>query len=695
MAQQSQPQTLLNFSGVVTVENPINSPQDSSSHLHNLRILPGNYIRQWGGTKARYYETTTGEWQQFHEYRDPTYAGYSSQMGQWKTTSGPVIKWRWFSLVSWATSDIITINGSYDGGFSASNPAAKLNLRNRVIIYNGLGVRDGTNSRPPFSVWIPSVGEAHYFGLDAVCPGGTAPSVGTTGSSGITVLTHIKVWAGLYNSRSVHYSNAVYCGKINPGTYASIDVANLDRLAPAYNTSIEQSDLYYVFYFSIDGGDVGYLMMDSTLYAPDTLAVTSTSKSFSVVAPIIDGGRADLTKEAPTRNHPPRPMRWLASVNGRTYGALMTGGASGGSWNDGFSYSASSRFFAGIVYSETQGPESELLGSPEECWPPDNFSACPSSEIPMIGVEEPGENSYRLFVICPTSCWFVEEAADGIHEWTRVSRHHGVRNTFTVVETDYGVVWVNQRNEICILKTGSTSVEVLSGDYQTLFSGKTTRFATYTLDPLNHIDRYEVYLTDGTGIAHDFARGGQGNTFTGNFKAGKTLTSALDLQYHVLAGQHIYTQAGQPEDGLEKVRTETFTGLGTSTKTAINGVLRTQYKHFGDPSIRKLLTWFDVGGDVGNITARLWADFSDITSTAISTQSSTLPQRRTLYEARFKLVDVLNGFYFMLELALAGVASDSFDTHKRLDQYGKGVEAGNFLGLITKVDFTAGMQMNR
>ena len=203
------------FNGVHTAGHPARRPENTAAAMTNLRPLPGGMLRLIGGRRARYYEATAAATiMRLHEYREPTGNGFTSQMRQHNNGASPnVVKWQWFSLVSWAVSDILTISQTNDSGWTRTNPAAVENLFDKVMIYNGLGDRDGTNSKPPFSLWIPALGEAHYCGMDLYCPAGNAPTAGTSAGSGLTIATHIKVSVGLYNSRTGHYSNTVDCGK--------------------------------------------------------------------------------------------------------------------------------------------------------------------------------------------------------------------------------------------------------------------------------------------------------------------------------------------------------------------------------------------------------------------------------------------------------------------------------------------------
>lgn len=661
--------------------------------MNNLRPLPGGMLRLIGGRRARYFEVTSAATiMRFWEYREPTGHGFTSQMRQHNDGASPnVVKWQWFSLVSWAVADILTISQTNDNGWTRTNQAAVENLFDKVMIYNGLGNRDGTNSKPPFSLWIPAVGEAHYCGLDLYSPTDTAPTAGTGAGVGLVVETHIKVSVGLYNSRTGHYSNTIDCGTVSPGTYAGITVSNLNRIAINYNSVIEQGDIKFVFYFSIDGGENRYLHMATNGYDPYTEASTATSTTLDQIPNI------DLTKPTPTRNHPPRPMRWLAKVGGRLYGAPMPGGSGGfGGMTDGFQYTYETKRYGGVSYSNSGADQEggEQLGDPNQSWPPDQWFPTPNNEQPLAGFQAP--DGYRLLTICQSSAFLHEEAVDGIHEPTEISSIHGISVPATAVvaerETDTGkdkmVIWLDQNNSICALRKGSEHVEVLSRDYQNLLpSTKTAKCATYTLDPGNYIDRYEVYFTDGTGVVHDFNTG-LGYTVTADVTAARSMRSAIGSIFHLLAKRHMYSQAGQPNNGKEIVANEDYDSGGEVVESGITGALHTQWMPGGDEQARKQMPWVRVEGDGGRIAVDVYRDYQEqVTDNKITTtnqaisQASNLGQRVTDWVRSFLLNTVSQGYLFKAVVTLTG-PTDSSEYHNTMEQYGNTTAATNWLGVI-------------
>lgn len=656
MAQQARPDEQFRFGGVVTSGHPLRRPPASASYAHNARIMDGGWLRTWGGRKARLHQAS-GEWRWFHEYRDPAYAGFTNHIAQhW--ASGPTVKWRWFALTNWANGDIETISTAYDGAFSATNRAAICNLRDRVVIYNGLGVKDANGSKPPFSLYVPGIGQTFYMGLDPWLAGGSPPVVSTAGAGSVTTQRSRKIYVGLYNSYTGHFSNGIYCATVGAVTSKTIALSSLNAIKTASHGALEDGYLNWVFYITLDGGEVPYLLMNG--YNPYTVPIATTTASINTLADVYSASTywLDTTKEMPTSNFPPRPMRWVAPLNGRLYGCLMSGG--NGGLGVEFSYTAGTARHAGVSYSASADDlaREHTIGNPEESWPLDFWTPTPNGEIPINGM--PAPDGFRLLVHTASHTFLLEEAADGIHEWEAASDVHGLARAECAVRTQHGAVWLTQRNQIAIL--AGNKVEILSWEYQTLLRGKTPRFGTYTLDPLNAIDRVEFYFTDGTAVVHDFVTGA-GHTVAGDYTAGATLTSNLNTQYHLLAKQHIWTQAGQPENGREKVADEVFTSPSTADKAAIAAEWRSQRVFMGDPSVRKEVSWLDAIGDTSRVTLEYYKEFDEF----ISGNKKTTTKVTVAPFTRFQLSD-RHAIWMKFVWLIAG--RTDIEDHPTLDQYG-------------------------
>src|SRR5262249_50060899 len=149
-----------------------------------------------------------------------------------------------------------------------------------------------------------------------------------------------------------------------------------------------------------------------------------------------------------------------------------------------FTYVPSDRDFAAVVWSAAAGDNlgSDFLGDPMQSWPYRNIAYTPSGEVPIIVTSSPGLDAVAVLVITRSSAFLLQEQIDGIHEYTTVSRVHGIVNPATLQQTKYGTVWVTQRNQIVLLPIGGGAIQILSDTYQGLIDG-TPRCADYILDP--------------------------------------------------------------------------------------------------------------------------------------------------------------------------------------------------------------------
>lgn len=548
--------------------------------------MPGYWLRLRGGRKARYLIPLGGQAQQIHEFRAPGYSGSESHLIQIKYGTTP--KWTWVSLLTYAIDPfgILDIGTAYDSAWSASNPAAVTNLYDRPMFYNGLGARASNLSKPPFSTYYSGV--VRYAGLDAYCPAGTRPTVAFTAGAGYNVVgARVRIYVGLYNSSTDHYSNAVYCGAIadTATVTGTITVSDLSRLAYHYNNVTEQGELYYVFYATLDGlaYSVPYLILDSAMTGPLKVAVSSSTASLSVTGSFTNGWAVDVSKEAPYQNHPPRPMRSVAFVNGRIYGVPMQGGTGNAiamptiydpdTVRNDFTYPPTAKDMAGVVWSCSYSDDyvQSHPGDPLQMWPTTNYTGTPTGDSPIIVA--PSMDGQQVLVLTTRSAYYLTEAADGIHEWNTVSEIHGITNPLAFAKTRYGQVWVNQYNQLVMLLFGASDVQVLSDNFQNLIAG-TVRGCDYLYDPLNHVDRVEVFLSGGTSICYDFAVSGEAYTCTAkDFTAAKSIIDNSGKVHHVVAKTAVYTQESQAETKLIPTQDETYKTVTDAAITAADNTL--------------------------------------------------------------------------------------------------------------------------
>jgi hypothetical protein len=250
-------------------------------------------------------------------------------------------------------------------------------------------------------------------------------------------------------------------------------------------------------------------------------------------------------------------------------------------------------------------------------------------------------------------------------------------------------VWVTQRNQLVLLKPFEENVEILSDTYQSLFDGKTPRWVAYWLDPLNEVDQIHVYFTDGTGVVHDFAVGGEPYTFTNNdFRCGASV-SWDDLlggkTLHILANEHLWTHLGQVEptpsanDGKIYTQDVTYSGSDMTLTTSVSGEYIGQWMDFDDDSQRKEFTHVDLLCD-RNTRMQWYADLEEIASGNIKgTQSSKRPQSQTDETRRFKLQES-SKFWYKLKIKLTG--DDTQDYYSKPSEQGD--LARNFYGVICR-----------
>jgi hypothetical protein len=614
MSQQAPSLPQQELHGVFLGGNPISRPFPSASKCENFRVMPGFWLRLFGGRKGRY--NLAKMVQQIHQYRLLGYPGADTCLLQYRFGTNDS-RWTWFSLLTYVPDpfDVEAISGAYDGNWSYTHPAAVCNLPDRVVYYNGLGVRDGSGSRPPFSSMLNGL---RFFGLDCYCPSGN-PTVSFTEGAGLNAVTTtngIKVWVGVYNSATDHYSNAVYCGTVGKQTVSgTITVSNLNRIKIGTHGSAETAEQKLVFYATIDGGAVPYLILNSALNGPFTVAAGSTSADLSLAADTTNGWVLDLAHEAPSQNFPPRPMRSICYANGRLYGVQLGGGSGSAVYQlrpgtdfsalD-FTYQSESRDLAGVWWSASA---TDALGDPLQSWPLVNFAPTPNGDQPNM--VEPGDIERSVLVFTPRAVYRLTEALDGIHVYDPVSEIHGLFSPTTFRRTRYGLVWVDQYNQIVMLPpTGP--IQILSDNYQPLMSAPAV-CADYLLDSVNDVDCYRVYLSDGTCVCHDFKVGGEAYTATGQaYSAARTVTDGSGKRHHLVADTAIYTQEGQPEDDQILVKDETFTTGQTKTTSIRTATYVGNWTDQDEADRRKELQVVEYIGDP-NTSCAFWKDFEPIT----------------------------------------------------------------------------------
>lgn len=680
----------IDFGGVITKGSPLDRPASSAVRSVNLRLMPGAtserklYLRLRGGKKVQYTDVVSGAgFRQFFEFRKTTVASPRYPVCQRYTGSA----WKWSALdlsaSPYTLGDMLTISESY--GWVNTAYAAISAVRDKLMMYNGLGVRDGTDSKSPFTTWDGTT--LRYCGLDAYCVGGNPTAAFAAGAGNNTIAdlgdsTGVSIYVGLHNTATQHFSNAVFAGRLTTDGTGTITVSNLDRLKSAYLNATEQGELKFVFYATIDGGAVAYLILNSGLTGPLTSAISNTSQSLSVTAIHPQGFVLDNTQERPNENYPPRPMSKIAYANGRVYGVLLGGGSGTSGFlkdqpapgSDESNYYRDFQFpltnqkdIGAIVWSASadSGQGNDFVGVPEESFPLRNRKYPPNGEFPLMIDATPG--GAQLLVITSTGTFILSEAADGLHEWTTVSDIDGCLGERSYVRTPRGPMWITQEKQLVLLDKDTFRLVFLSPEFDELLSS-TDYFALasacdYLRRPNNYVDCYKVFRVSSTfALVYDFAAGGKAyEEDSVDTSAAGTLRDVFGNLHHIQAsGKRLYSQEVDPFTGTCPVRDELTTGVYTE----VSGYYITQWMMRGDGLERLRLTDIDIVGD-GAVSAQLSG--SPLTVTYYLDLSEDGNKTPTIEKAKQSLTNMAykartrdaNPFWVKLRFDLTGHSTDA------------------------------------
>jgi hypothetical protein len=683
--------------------------------------MPGNWIRLRAGRKARRNSTSGLEIMQIIPASSvPAIPGVSG--GRYhlveirRAASVDIVTLDLQSGGGWIMSEVSpleAIPSTYDYG-AFSYPKAAAQLSDSVIFYNGMAVRLAS-SIPGLTQWTPP-STVRYYGLYPVSSGTVPTATFAPGAGHNSVTAKVKIYAGLHNTATQHYSNAVSTGEIGPtGTTGVITINFLNSILAPFHGAAEQAELQYVFYATIDGFDVPYLIMNAAQDGPYTVPYGSSSASLSISANTVNGWVLDLSKERPVRNYPPRGFRSLCAANGRLYGVLSPTHVA----TNAVEYTFTNKDLAGVFWSEAEGSvrTSDFLGDPLQSWPPSNFSATPSAERPLH--VHPAPNGIDVMVWTPTHTWLLREQADGYHEWDAASRHHGlIAQASTVVTTRHGVCWVTQRNQVAMYGADG-SLQILSADYDALLRGKSVTCAVYVYDPLNQLDRYQVFFSDqgvSRSLCHDFRTGAYTTTEPDEVFCGATIGDIYGLQYHVIgAGQAdvragIYTIEGQPDVTYGvPLKDESFLDSATQIISAAEigtGVYVSNWSDQGAAWMRKEIPFVDVLGDAGAsaalggvpaLTLRYFEGFARPVVSANGTLAAPafkLPQEEKDFAYRFKIA-ARHWTWWKLMFELQAHSGDLTAGHyTRAEDYADIGHPNSFYGSIAKAYLAVGPARN-
>ena len=613
MAQSVPPIRQTAFGGVFTAGNVWQRPDDTAVRCHNLRPMPGGALRVRGGWQCRIPTTSGVVIRQFHEFRKGTFSSGIHHIVQ-RDYSGTGDTWEELHA-SAGTMTLIALAGP-----SKQRPLAIATVRDKVFFDNGQGVRDGVQSVPPLSSWDGTT--VRFVGLDIYSPSGLRPTISVTGGGLNNIQTYMKFFVGLYNSSTNHFSNGMPVDvpgfaddRLGPFSGVTIHIENLNRIFHASNNPTEAGELYYVFYATLDGFDTPYLILDAT--GADVLRVPvpptgdmATSVSLSLNAIPKAGFFVSSVHEMPEENFPPKPMEDMCYQNARVYYILREGGSGNPSVFGSFSYINTEKDAACVGWSAAadDSAEKEFVGAPEESFPATNRKFVPSGERPVKIADL--TNRGQVLVLTHTHSFWLEETADRLHTFQRISENRGIIDKRTFRKTPRGPMWVTQNLEIVLLHENSMQLEVLSDGYSQMlsevnYSGAAFGVASdYLIDPQNHIERYQVWASDGWFAIHDFwlaedqrgrsrtvAPGYSGKAFL--VTAAGTLRDQQGRIWHCTGHEALWTQEGQPE--TRAVRTYDDDASGVAVE--IIGDYVSQWLSFGDPLLRKEVTEIILTGD--------------------------------------------------------------------------------------------------
>jgi len=615
MSQQRKPYTEYEFQGLYLANNPLTRPLGTASDITNIRVMPGNWLRLKGGRKARVNLTNAVRVNHFINPTINSAVGNDYALAHVEYGSS-VRKMCRLNLTDWTVDEtgLETISNSYESTYFYAHAV----LSDSVIWDNGKGCSEASLVPvPSLTQWQPA-STVRYFGLDCQRNGGVTVSFASGGSGINSVTSSVKIYVGLHNTATQHYSNGILLGTLTAsGGTGEISVTGLNNIGYPTHGATETGELRWVFYATIDNAAVPYLILNAGLDGPFTVAVTSNTADLDIVSGTINGWVLDTTKEMPTRNYAPRRMRSIAYASGRLYGILSpTSNVSG----LGLRFQIAANELYKVIWSDAAGSvqNQDYLGDPLQSWPSFNASDVPGGERPLVVY--PAPNLAEVMVFTATKVFILREQADGVHDWDTISNEHGLDPSAwyrAVCRTRHGVVWVTQNRQLAIY-TNEGEFKILSRDYDAASNVSSNTLAlssiSYVYDPINLIDQVQVYRgLSGNSVSytHDFETGAwtcsEPHTVWAAGMLSRQGTYSAEKHFVIAAsgaggsGAGVYTVGGQvDQSGLEVTYDEVFAGASGSTKNtqelpAAN--FTTNWFTFNDPNWRKEIQFVDLIGD--------------------------------------------------------------------------------------------------
>lgn len=748
---QAPPTTQYQFGPINLFGNPVDRPDGSASFVRDLRVMPGNWLRLRGGRIARRNLTNAFDVHQIQPTAFAGMLGHSFHLCQVKYGSSDckIVKLNISGgTVTFDEAGLEQIVQSFYYSTLASQPTPIVNLPDSMIWGNGWGLvraSDGIGGDTgsfteaiPFLTQLDSAGNVRYYGLalrpdnydryagtgDPLAPDERPTLQFASGSETSTtnhnsVATAVKIHIGLYNSATGHYSNTYEVGtQETTGGTGTITVHNARAINWASHGSGELAELFYVFYATLDSYQTPYLILNSTLDGPYTVAVGTKDVPLSIAGDTDNGWVLDLTKPIPTRNYPPRQTSSTWYTNQRLYGILYEFYEQQGynSPPTASPFRMTDKDQASVCWSEAEGSSrtQQFLGDPLQSWPPNNISPLPSGERPICGTAAP--NNIDSIVWSATHTFLLTEQADGIHEWTAVSDTHGLYNPSPGIglkmwrKTRHGIMWVTQRKQLALYRSGE-AIEILSQEYDPLLNTQTPTAVAYWYDPKNFVDRFQVYWSNGS-ICHDFHTGGYLTTEPHAVRAGAMLTNSAGDTYLIAAagtvgsGMGVFSIEGQPDQSQAIPRVDqVFAGASGQTVTTSElpeGIWTGNWEDFQDILNRKEIQFIHALGDGGlsatlggyPLRLELFQDFSSVVSPGSGTLINPAKEKQSntdnLYIYR---ISTPHKRWWKFSMRLRSHYADGGGSYFA-DPASEGDLATNFYGSLMALLFTSGPAPN-
>lgn len=759
MAQQRKPLEWTGFRGIHLSGNPAKRPIGTASKCNNYRIMPDGWLRMRSGRVALAAPADVvdmGEIIEFMPFRANSTHGSSKHLIRAMVGANPTY-WE-LDMSDWSVT-LLSGDALPSEMQGIRRSLGFVSLEDGIVYGNGFGTRNSgsfpassaTRSIPWLTRWDPTNGR-RFFGLfyhqnatadriyipslkRTLPPSGLGVVVDGTGLNYNTIdpAAPVNLYAGLHNTRSGHYSNgAVISVGLSTTGAQTVHITGVANVQAPYHSTDERDEIKIVFYATLPGGGVPYLIMNSSLDGPFTVDYgTSSTVDLSISSLDTTGWVVDKTKEMPVNSYPPRQMRDICYAGGRMFGIPFNYDAV---QQSGYEYEILQSDMSGVCWSYSYGDQRRIqfAGNPLESWDPTRFSPCPSGERPLRCVQAP--DGISVVVLTASQTYLLREQSDGLMEWVSISTSHGINSNSlrSLAVTRRGICWVTQRNQIAMIGV-DLNLRIISGEYDALIRRKNILCGGFVYDPANEVERYEIFwletepadvVTNWGGVfpchslCHDFMTGEAYTTTDSNLPvtAIGELSDGEGQTWNLMAGMsslgkaELYAREGIPGDpAYYRVPTfdEDITTRSplTITDREIPDASYESNWFTPDMSQRTNLVNVDLMGDVSEstqlskhpVSIEAFTDFNAVVEDSgqllslYPIESLKVPSTDNNY-ARYRTVD---GFaiHWKLRIKHAGHSTDQGDYYPQPDEDGS--SDTNFYGAILDMKVLFGEGVNR